>query len=164
MPVPQDTPTRSGRAAATSSPLAASACAAAPSANCETRSRLAASPSFSSGAALHRTVAPTWTPELRAISAGSRPIAGRPSASARRNSSSVLPSGETTPIPVTATRRIAILGAALRLAGGGERGSDVALEVGERLDALQLVVGDRDAEFFLDLEHELDEAEGVDAE
>ena len=40
---------------------------------------------------------------------------------------------------------------------------DVALEVGERLDALRVVVGDGDAEFFLDLEYEPDEAEGVDA-
>src|SRR5712692_1547094 len=49
-------------------------------------------------------------------------------------------------------------------AGGGERGGDVALEVGERLDAFQFLVGDADAEFLFDLEHELDEAQRVDAE
>ena len=50
------------------------------------------------------------------------------------------------------------------VAGGAERGGAVALEIGERLDPLQVFVGDADAEFFFDLEHEFDEAQRVDAE
>jgi hypothetical protein len=37
----------------------------------------------------------------------------------------------------------------------------VALQVGQALDAAQVVVGHLDAEFVLDLEHELDEGERV---
>src|SRR5688572_22517447 len=90
----------------------------------------------------------------------------RPAASERWNSSRLAPSGDTTPAPVTATRRIEVVlrGASSGLAGGGEGGGDVALQVGERLDCLQLFVGHADAELVLDLEHELDEAERVDAQ
>src|SRR5258706_3355646 len=67
------------------------------------------------------------------------------------------------PMPVIATRRVAIR-AGSGLASGGERGADQALQVGEGLDALQRLVRDADAELLLDLEHEFDEAERVDAE
>src|SRR5260221_2261616 len=39
----------------------------------------------------------------------------------------------------------------------------MALQVAERLDALQVLVGHADAELLLDLEHELDEGQRVDA-
>src|SRR5204863_8185479 len=49
-------------------------------------------------------------------------------------------------------------------AAGGKRGGDVPFQVAERLDALQVLIGDADSELFLDLEHEFDEGERVDAE
>src|SRR2546423_9547501 len=67
-------------------------------------------------------------------------------------------------LPPRSPRRAAPPRNASRLAGGGERGGDVTLEVAQRLDAFQVIVGDADAELFLDLEHELDERQRVDAE
>src|SRR3990167_3332310 len=164
MPVPQQTPMRFRSQRATSSPLAASACAAAAIASCDTRSRFAISASLNSGAGSQSTIAPTCAPEPCASSSGSRRMPGRPSASDRLNSRTELPSGETTPIPVIAARRRPIARRRSGLAGGGQRCGDLALEVGEGLDASQVVIGDADAELFLDLEHELDEAERIDAE
>src|SRR5688500_5717096 len=162
MPVPHDTPMRSrGRRSSASSPLAAIAWPAAAMANWVTRSRLAASPSLNSSAAFHSTVAPTCTPERPATSGPRRLMPERPAASDSWNCSRVVPSGETTPAPVTATRRMR---EGSGLAGGGERGGDVPLEVGERPDRFQVLVGHADAELLLDLEHELDEAERIDAE
>src|SRR3954466_9201349 len=68
------------------------------------------------------------------------------------------------PLPPPSPRRAAAPRNESRLAGGGECGGDVTLEVAERLDAFQVIVGDADAELFLDLEHELDERQRVDAE
>src|SRR5512134_3724082 len=162
MPVPHDTPMRSRAALSSASrPLAAIACPAAAIANCVTRSRLAASASLNRAAGFQSMVAPTCTPERSASSGASRRMPERPAASDSWNCSRVMPSGETTPAPVTATRRMP---EGSGLAGGGERGGDVALEVGERLDRLQVLVGHADAELLLDLEHELDEAERVDAQ
>src|SRR4051812_11307512 len=69
-------------------------------------------------------------------------------------------------MPVIAARRTADVRARVGsgLARAGERGGDLALEIRERLDALQVLVGDADAELFLDLEHELDERQRIDAE
>src|SRR3954463_7352677 len=146
-----------------SRPLAEIAWPAAATANCETRSIFAASASVKSGAGCQSTSAPTCAPDPWVIASGRRRMPERPSARERRKSSTEFPSGETTPAPVIATRRAAI---ACRsgLARGGQGRGDVALEVGERLDAFQVLVGDADTEFFLDLEHELDEAERVDAD
>src|SRR3954465_5222973 len=146
-----------------SRPLSEIAWPAAATANCDTRSIFAASASVKSGAGCQSTSAPTCAPDPWVIGSGRRRMPERPSARERRNSSTEFPSGETTPAPVIATRRAAI---AFRsgLACGDQRRGDVALEVGERLYAFQVLVGDAHAEFFLDLEHELDEAERVDAD
>src|SRR2546430_14357582 len=152
MPVPQYTPIRLRSADASSRPLALIACAAAPSANCETRSIFAASPGVNMGAGSQSTRAPTCTPEPCAISAGRRRTPERASARDRWNSASELPSGETTPAPVIATRR-PLIADRLGLARGGEGGGDGPLEVGEGLDALQVLVRHADAEFRLDLGH-----------
>src|SRR5205809_1000548 len=109
MPVPQYTPRRSRSAVDRSRRLAASAWAAAASANCDTRSIFTASASLNSGAGFQSTSAPTCTPEPCARLSGRRRMPERPSASAAWNSASDLPRGETTPAPVTATRRAAIL-------------------------------------------------------
>src|SRR5205085_12031722 len=50
------------------------------------------------------------------------------------------------------------------LAGSGKRGGHRTLQVDKRLDAFQGLVGNADPELFLDLEHEFDERERVDAE
>src|SRR5688572_6121392 len=147
--------------ASASKPLAAIASPAATSANCVTRSRLAASPSLNSAVGSQSTVAPTCTPVFSLSAGARRRMPERPAASESWNFSRVVPSGETTPAPVTATRRMCERSG---LAGGGERGGDVPLEIGERLDRLQVFVGYAHAELLLDLEHELDEAERVDAE
>src|SRR5690348_6299443 len=71
-------------------------------------------------------------------------------------------------MPVTATRLLAITRPAATkrsgLAGRLQRRGHVALEIGEALDLAQVLVGDLDAELVLDLEHELDEGERIDAE
>src|SRR6185503_808086 len=160
MPVPQYTPMRLRSAEASSRPLEASASAEAASANCDTRSRFAASASLKIGAGLQSTSAPTCTPEAPAISGGRRRTPGRASASAPTNCAKPLPIGETTPVPVMATRRAAM--APSVLASGAERRGDVTLQIGERLDLLEVVVGNADAEFLFHLEHELDEGERID--
>src|SRR6185436_10039088 len=162
MPVPHETPMRSrGAAASASSPLSAIAWPAADSANCATRSRLAASASLNRPAGFQSMGAPTWTPERSVISGARRRMPERPALSDSWNSWRVVPSGETPPAPVTATRRIPRRSG---LAGSDERGGDVLFEVGARLDRLQVLVGHADAEFLFHLEHELDEAERIDAE
>src|SRR5688572_9359563 len=160
MPVPQYTPMRLRSADARSRALEASASAAAASANCDTRSRLAASFAPISARASQSTSAPTSTLERCAISGGRRRMPERALASASVNCAQPLPIGETTPAPVMATRRIQALG----LAGACEQAGEVALEGAKRPDVLQVLVRDADAELRFHLEHEIDEAQRIDAE
>src|SRR5690606_32204969 len=85
------------------------------------------------------------------------------------------PSGDTSPTPVTSTRRRSVLGMISRTAlprcvagSGSVLLAGVLLDVGDRLrdapDLLGILVGDLDAELLLESHHELDDVERIGSE
>src|SRR5512143_1417730 len=103
------------------------------------------------------------------------PMPERPASSASQVGAVPTPSGDTSPTPVTTTRRRSLLAMLSRMprppAGGGPGSvllGGVLLDVGDGLgdlaDLLGVLVRNLDAELFLERHHQLDDVERVGAE
>src|SRR5258705_7845579 len=165
MPVPTKTPARPRSRPSKTAPASATAWLAAASANWLTRSSMRNCGAGKCAAASKATTAPTGLARRSWYLPARRPIPERPSRSEVKSARVSLPSGETTPMPVTATRRTS-----LRLAGAvllADERVDVGREVAHGLHLraqLLLVGGHRDLERVLDAEEDLDHAQRVDVE
>src|SRR5260221_2567528 len=165
MPVPRKPPGAARRGLSKTPPACASACAAVASANGLAR------PSMGSGgvgkwrAASKATAAPTGLARRSWNFPARRAIPDRPALNAAKRAPVSLPSGETTPMPVTATRRTS--GALARPVLRDDERIDVPREVAHGLHLLAqlpLLGRHRDPERVLDAEEDLDHAQRVDVE
>src|SRR5688572_5636473 len=170
MPVPMKTPTRSRSAPASAPWEFAIASAAATRASWLTRSSMRSLGAGKCAAASRLTGAAMRVTRRSLYGASTRCTPEWPAASAAMNSRAPLPSGETTPRPVTTTRFMVSPSSrgtfSLSLQGEGRgEGLQVLRQIPQRLHLrLQLrgIRRHRDAERLLDHEEDLDHAQRVD--
>src|SRR6266540_362809 len=192
MPAPTMQPTRSASSFAMSRPASFTAMPAAASAKWMNRSLRRTSLRSMNCAASNPFTSPAMrVGYVEASNSVIGPIPLLPATSADQDSSTPIPTGETSPRPVTTTRRL-LIGSPLRGTDirGGEAprprprtaratrprtrgpgalrlllvGRDVRHRVLDGLDVLRLLVRDLDLELLLHRHHELDDVEGVRAE